>query len=103
MLPVRCTSLSPWIEVDKSLLTPSALLQFDPKFASEGDHFVPFDFHKPQDVPSELAGTFDFVIVDPPFITREVWELYAETIKLLLRSKESKILLTTIGKKVSSL
>jgi hypothetical protein len=48
-------------------------------------------------VPSELVGTFDFVVVDPPFITREVWELYAETVKLLLRSKASKILLTTIG------
>ncbi|KAJ8550612.1 hypothetical protein ON010_g10458 [Phytophthora cinnamomi] len=73
------------------------LLDFDPKFSSEGDHFVPYDFHKSQDVPSELRGTFDFVVVDPPFITREVWELYAESIKLLLRCKDSKILLTTIG------
>lgn len=71
--------------------------QFDPKFASEGKHFVPFDFNKPQDVPSELVGTFDFVVVDPPFITREVWELYTQTVKLLLRSKDSKVLLTTIG------
>ncbi|GMF43897.1 unnamed protein product [Phytophthora fragariaefolia] len=73
--------------------------QFDSKFASEGEHFVLFDFHKPQDVPSKMIGTFDFVVVDPPFITREVWELYADTIKLLLRSKDSKLLLTTIGKR----
>ncbi|RLN32701.1 hypothetical protein BBJ28_00016821 [Nothophytophthora sp. Chile5] len=63
---------------------------------SEGDQFVPFDFHKPDDIPPELLGAFDFVVVDPPFITREVWELYATAIKLLLRSTGSKILLTTI-------
>ncbi|KAH7479746.1 hypothetical protein PRIC1_008713 [Phytophthora ramorum] len=72
------------------------LFDFDPKFESEGEQFVFFDFHKPQGIPSELIGTFDFVVVDPPFITREVWELYTETVKLLLRSKDSKILLTTI-------
>ncbi|RLN87305.1 hypothetical protein BBJ28_00016667 [Nothophytophthora sp. Chile5] len=65
-------------------------------FDSEGDQFVPFDFHKPDDIPPELLGAFDFVVVDPPFITREVWELYATAIKLLLRSTDSKILLTTI-------
>ncbi|KAG6967497.1 hypothetical protein JG687_00004239 [Phytophthora cactorum] len=47
------------------------LFDFDPKFASEGEHFVPFDFNKPEEIPSELVGTFDFVVVDPPFITRE--------------------------------
>ncbi|GMF22151.1 unnamed protein product [Phytophthora lilii] len=72
--------------------------QFDPKFSSEGDQFVLFDFHNPKELPSNLVGTFDFVVVDPPFITREVWELYAQAVKLLLRSKDSKILLTTIGR-----
>ncbi|RLN62426.1 hypothetical protein BBJ29_004700 [Phytophthora kernoviae] len=69
---------------------------FDPKFSSEGDRFIPFDFHKPQDLPQDLLGTFDFIVIDPPFITREVWELYTESIKLLMRSKDSRILLTTI-------
>ncbi|CEG41902.1 n6-adeninemlase domain containing protein [Plasmopara halstedii] len=72
------------------------LFDFDSKFAPEGRFFVPFDFKKPENVPEKLAGTFDFVIVDPPFVTHEVWELYAKTIKLLLRSKNSKVLLTTI-------
>ncbi|KAL3659975.1 hypothetical protein V7S43_014901 [Phytophthora oleae] len=72
------------------------LFDFDSKFASEGEQFVHFDFNKPKEIPAELVGTFDFVVVDPPFITREVWEFYAQSIKLLLRSKDSKILLTTI-------
>lgn len=58
---------------------------------------MPFDFKKPEAIMPELHGSFDFVVIDPPFITREVWQLYAETTRLLLRSSSSKILLTTIG------
>ena len=31
-------------------------------------------------------NSFDMVIIDPPFITREVWEKYASTAKLLLKA-----------------
>jgi 16S rRNA G966 N2-methylase RsmD len=31
-----------------------------------------------------LLGYFDMVVIDPPFITREVWEKYAECAKMLL-------------------
>jgi EEF1A lysine methyltransferase 1 len=34
-------------------------------------------------VPDALVGKFDFIVVDPPFITRDVWSKYAETIRLL--------------------
>ena len=37
-------------------------------------------------MPESLLGTFDMVVVDPPFIVREVWEKYAVTSKLLLKS-----------------
>lgn len=33
----------------------------------------------------ELKGAFDMVVIDPPFITREVWEKYAECAKWLLK------------------
>ena len=45
-----------------------------------------YDFNFPTNVPESLIGTFDLVVVDPPFIVREVWEKYAETSKLLLKS-----------------
>lgn len=35
------------------------------------------------------------VVIDPPFITRDVWELYTQTIKFLLKPG-GKILLSTI-------
>ncbi|DAZ98730.1 TPA: hypothetical protein N0F65_006762 [Lagenidium giganteum] len=72
------------------------LFDFDEKFASEGSGFVLFDFNKPLDVPDALRGSCDIVVIDPPFITREVWEKYATTAKLLLRPGTGKVLLSTI-------
>ena len=50
----------------------------------KGESFVYFDFNKVDDIPEELFQNFDLVIVDPPFITKEVWEKYAKAVKLLL-------------------
>lgn len=30
-----------------------------------------YDFSKPEDIPEALQGTFDMVVADPPFITRQ--------------------------------
>lgn len=69
--------------------------QFDDKFQSEGEQFVLFDFRKPEQIPEALHGSFDLLVIDPPFITREVWELYAQSARLLARPG-AKILLSTI-------
>lgn len=29
---------------------------------------------------------FDVIVIDPPFITREVWEKYSEAAKLLMKA-----------------
>lgn len=49
--------------------------------------FVRYDFNEPTSFPNhdQLKGTFDMVVIDPPFITREVWENYTETAKFLLK------------------
>ncbi len=36
------------------------------------------------------------IVIDPPFITREVWDKYAEASKLLLKPETGKVLLSTI-------
>ena len=48
-------------------------LKFDKKFAKNNPNFVFFDFHKPEDIPKEFHDTFDFILIDPPFITLDVW------------------------------
>jgi 16S rRNA G966 N2-methylase RsmD len=55
-----------------------------------------YDFNKPEDLPAELLHTFDLVVIDPPFITREVWEKYAVAAKLLLKEEGGHCLLSTI-------
>ena len=43
-----------------------------------------------------MKAMFDMVVIDPPFITREVWEKYAEAAKYLLQDEGGKVLLSTI-------
>ena len=40
--------------------------------------FVLYDFNKPEDIPAELHGTFAMVVIDPPFIIKDVWEKYTK-------------------------
>lgn len=42
------------------------------KFKKE-KNFVFYDFNKPTELPDELKGKFNFILIDPPFITLEVW------------------------------
>jgi hypothetical protein len=41
------------------------------------------------------------VVIDPPFITREVWEKYVECAKLLLRPDGGLYLISTIDENES--
>mmetsp|Transcript_62729 Transcript_62729/g.104304 ORF Transcript_62729/g.104304 Transcript_62729/m.104304 type:complete len:189 (+) Transcript_62729:17-583(+) len=72
----------------------SKVLDFDKKWEKDPG-FVFYDFHVPTDVPPELEHQFDYVVVDPPFITEEVWGKYAETVRFLMKP-DGKIMCTTI-------
>ncbi|KAG1657443.1 hypothetical protein FOA52_011723 [Chlamydomonas sp. UWO 241] len=63
---------------------------------SKDPHYFKYDFNKPEAIPAELHGTFDCVVIDPPFITRGVWEKYAEAAKLLL-VEGGKVIGTTVA------
>ncbi len=71
---------------------------------SKDKGFVKYDFNSPENIttvitlvyskhffnqilyiPADLSHSFDIVIVDPPFITQDVWEKYATTVKLILK------------------
>ncbi|KAG2446382.1 hypothetical protein HXX76_000967 [Chlamydomonas incerta] len=59
------------------------LLDYDDQWAAD-PHFYKYDFKQPEALPAHLRGAFDCVVIDPPFITREVWALYAQAAQLLL-------------------
>ena len=63
--------------------------------------YFKYDFNKPEEIPAEMRGTFDMAVIDPPFITREVWEKYTEAVNILLKKDENnqiqgKLLCSTI-------
>lgn len=60
------------------------LLQYDKKWNSD-EGFVFYDYNAPDAIAESLRGTFDAVIIDPPFIVEEVWRKYAVSAKLLLK------------------
>ena len=80
--------------------------QIDKRFASDPG-FVYYDFTKPTDVPKECKEYFDFIVIDPPFITHEVLSKvafygnetvnrqYVETVNVI-KAKECKILFSSI-------
>eukprot|EP01016_Furgasonia_blochmanni_P029624 TRINITY_DN31062_c0_g2_i1.p1 TRINITY_DN31062_c0_g2~~TRINITY_DN31062_c0_g2_i1.p1 ORF type:complete len:184 (-),score=47.57 TRINITY_DN31062_c0_g2_i1:60-563(-) len=68
---------------DENIKKQSYVFDIDKKFASD-PNFVYYDFSKPEDIPQNLENYFDLVLIDPPFITRDVWSKYTEAIKKLV-------------------
>jgi hypothetical protein len=79
---------------DGDLRSRSKLFEFDRQWESDTG-FVFYDFNHPDKIPVGLWDAFDLVVVDPPFITREVWAKYAETIRLIA-AKGCKFLFTSV-------
>lgn len=82
---------------DEKVLEEAVLFEFDTDFSAKIDQkfegnaknktrFVHYDFNEPEKVPVQFMGHFDYVVVDPPFITEEVWKKYAATVKLILNT-----------------
>ncbi|CAI2382156.1 unnamed protein product [Moneuplotes crassus] len=82
---------------DKDIKGNSKVFDYDKKFYKD-PNYVFYDFNKPEDIPTDLEGVFDFVVIDPPFVTEEVWTLYATAAKYLL-AEDGKILLSTIDER----
>ena len=69
------------------------LFEFDDRFERYSD-FQFYDYNEPLDVPSKLKQSFDFICVDPPFLSNECWEKFAMTINYL-KKPNAKILACT--------
>ncbi|CBH12888.1 hypothetical protein, conserved [Trypanosoma brucei gambiense DAL972] len=77
-----------------ALVRDSRLFEYDKQWKDDAG-FVFYDFHRPEEVPVQYFGAFDYVVADPPFITEDVWTAYIQTAKLLLRNG-GKLLFTTV-------
>jgi hypothetical protein len=61
-----------------------------------------YDFNDAQTIPDDLRGSFDMCVIDPPFITEDVWRKYAEAVKLCLRPGGT-VMCTTVAENESLL
>ena len=74
----------------------SRLLEYDAALGDGEAGFVAYDFHQPLALPDELHAAFGCVVIDPPFITSEVWMQYVATAKWLLAPGGRAVLTTVI-------
>ncbi len=71
------------------------LFDLDKKW-SKLKQFCLYDFNEPtQHIPIEWVQKFSLLVIDPPFITEQVWKLYNETVQYL-QSPNAKIIASTI-------
>ena len=84
---LRVAQPPPWVD--------SYLFEFDPRFGVFGDRFVQYDFNHPLQLPSGLAGSFDVICLDPPFLSPDCLEGFTQTVVEIRRSSCVPILLCT--------
>ena len=82
------------LDASAELRKNSSVFDFDKKFGSD-PNFVFYDFNHPENIPEEHKQRYDLILIDPPFITREVWTKYTEA-ALFLVKEGGKILASTI-------
>jgi 16S rRNA G966 N2-methylase RsmD len=70
------------------------LFEIDTRFDVFQNEFVCYDFNKPLDFPDELRKSFDYLIIDPPFLSQECWKKTSFTAKQLIK-QGGKILVCT--------
>ena len=80
---------------NEELRQRSGLFDLDEQWGSEAG-FVRYDFNHPEALPDALQGQFDYLVIDPPFITEEVWRMYAKAAKHLLDPAKGKLLCSTV-------
>ncbi|KAI5062151.1 hypothetical protein GOP47_0022690 [Adiantum capillus-veneris] len=79
---------------DHHLKKSSYIFDIDTQWKKHAN-FIKWDFNSPLNIPEHMWHAFDLVLIDPPFITSEVWCKYAEA-TLLLLARGGKIILSTV-------
>ncbi|KAH7816530.1 putative ubiquitin-conjugating enzyme H5b [Monocercomonoides exilis] len=85
----------------KDIFEHSALLDIDSQWESEKG-YICYDYKKPLSLPPEMQHSFDCVVIDPPFITRDAWEKFAEMGKQLA-SENALFICSSIAENASML
>ncbi|KAJ1624991.1 putative N6-adenine methyltransferase-domain-containing protein [Pavlovales sp. CCMP2436] len=98
--PLDCAFVSTpsiFFALEKAERANSRVLDYDRQLGTEEEGMFFYDFNEPaENLPAEMKGAFRSVVIDPPFITRDVWEKYAESARWLL-APGGLIIATTVA------
>ncbi|XVF07454.1 hypothetical protein REPUB_Repub06bG0140100 [Reevesia pubescens] len=72
-----------------------AYLKYDKRFEQYGSDFTFYDYNQPEDLPLELKHTYQVVVADPPYLSKECLEKVTQTISFLAQPQQSYLLLLT--------
>jgi hypothetical protein len=72
----------------------SPFTQFDTSWESCPQYNF-YDYNDSANIKEGCQGEFDLIVIDPPFISKSVWEQYAITAKLLMKSN-AHVIATTV-------
>jgi len=71
-----------------------SLLDYDKTWEGEPGYNY-YDYRNPLNIEKYLQHSFDMVVIDPPFISKVVWEKYSRTARALLKEQSSSLVLCT--------
>lgn len=68
------------------------LFEVDGRFTVlAGDKFVKYDFTESDALPESLKGTFDVIVIDPPYLTAPTNEAYANSVSQLVKRDGDRV------------
>ena len=92
---VSCPSI--YFALPKHLQALCVVLDIDTQWNNDpGFHQFDFELDPKEQLPGTFLNNFKMVIIDPPFITEEVWIKYANTAQWLSNGPDCRIICTTI-------
>mmetsp|Transcript_23818 Transcript_23818/g.31000 ORF Transcript_23818/g.31000 Transcript_23818/m.31000 type:complete len:218 (-) Transcript_23818:486-1139(-) len=81
---------------DSDIRRESFLFDLDEQWSTSVANFRKFDFNDGA-IESSMRHSFDCCVIDPPFITKDVWQRYAMAARTALVRKGGKLILTTVA------
>ena len=90
---------SVFFSLDNEYKEKSYMFDIDEKLTKRHKNAITYDFNdnKYEEKFPNLKHTFDYLIIDPPFITEEAWSKFAEFAKYLSNENGCKIIACSIS------
>lgn len=70
------------------------MFEYDKRFDVYGEQFVFYDYNEPLELPNHTTSSFDYIVLDPPFLSEECIAKVAQTIQAIAKPGCKMVLMT---------